>query len=569
MSVFFHSSKLLKQLLEDLNLFDIVSFKVGKSMSLKHKGKLNAHHIRHLSKGDFSIYTKRIGILYDWNGRFGFIDYPTEGKKIFLFHTRLLYSKEIQNGQLLVFNPIISKKDNSQLFAFFAYPIAFEKDIEFIKEEYQNYQIPALKDYIVSITMDNKELTLPEKFELDLIELGYVSSGQEYLKLINIIKKYKKHNYIPDHQLLTKYVSKIYLIQLWEVSQINTYDIETIKEYFITTNAETKRLVASKVTEQDREIILSNYFRFLRNCGKTERLNNEIKTLLDIVYRNHNTQIINLYQEIKSLLIDVLKPQEIIDLWLHDFMDEPSERYVVSNFDLGDSKAVKLLLQKKNEQGEAKYKELISKIYEQYFINIANKILDFETEYPKLINYLQIFENEFKDRYSEIIDIIKVTLNSHQKFVLWILGVKIDLDVLPYVQQNYKDINHYFRLKFILRSWKEGENFDLQYFFDLLEINQEGLSEFAQEYKWNKAIYPIKVEGKECEEYLNHFINDIDEFNERCKQKTDRLSLANTIFQSVEKYNEIHLRLWIYVFNDKTHYDYVGFRESFKSLTSE
>lgn len=567
-SIFLHSKTISEEISNKINLFDLLTFKIGISSSPRNKGKFFARSVKYKEQGNLKDSKRKIGTIYDWNGRFGFIEYPTDGKKIFLFHTRILYSKSVQNGQLVVFNPIKSNKDNSQLFAYFAYPLSFEKDFEFIKHQYLSYQIPKLKDFIISITQENPELSLKEKLELELINLGFISTGQDYVKLIEIFKIFKsQYDYIPDNNLLSNYISETYLIQLWESSIIDTYNIETIKVYFISANADTKRLIASKVTIQDRETILRTYFDFLLKGKKNEFLNSDIKTLLGIIYRNPETRLENLYEEIKSNLISTLKPQEIIDLWLHDYIDDLTENFIITNFNIGDLNAVKLLSQKKDENGQLKYKELISKLYEQYFIDTSNmKNWDFDLEYPKLVKYLIIFEQEFKERYIDIVNIIRVTLRPYQKFILWVFGIRIEFDVISYIRNNHIGISDYFKLKFILRSINEIETFDIQEFLVLLQINQIGLSEFAAKYKWNELIYPTKIIGIEN---INSFITDIEDFNEKCIQTIDPLSLSDIIFNSVEKYNEIHLRLWLYVFSDKAHYDYVGYSECFKLLTND
>jgi cold shock CspA family protein len=565
-SVFLHSKTISDEIAKKISLFDLLNFKIGISTSPRNKGKLFARSVKYKEKGKIIEYPRKIGTIYDWNGRFGFINYPTDGKKIFLYYTRLLYSKEIHNGQLVVFNPINSNKDNSQLFAYFAYPITFEKDFNFIKEQYFNFEIPELKDYINQVSKNYPELTVSEKFELELLNIGNISTGQEYLKLTEIIKSFKtKFNYIPDCKLLSVFISDTYLIQLWETELISSYNVEKIKEYFISANADTKRLIALKVSIEDRELIILEYFNFLQKSRKIERLNNDIKTLLSIVYRNLETRLPNLYERIKSELISVLEPIEIIDLWLHDFIDDLTENFIISNFNIGDFKSVKLLTQKKAENGQPKYKALLSKIYEQYFLEVAKKEnLDFDKEYPKLIRYLQIFEKEFSERFPDIINIIKATLRPYQKFVLWIFGINIEFDAITYLQNSQNGINHYFKIKFILRLLDTNKDFDFTQLLEQISINQTDLADFSTNYQWNDLIYPTKRIGIEDE---TSFLTDIVRFNENFRQSFDIYFIADKIYNSIELYNEIHLRLWLYNFN--SNYDYVGFRECFKSLTNE
>lgn len=555
-SIFFHKSKCTY---EDVQLFDYVSFQISIATSRKHKGKKVAVEINLIQRGNFKNYDLRIGTIQEWNGKFGFIDYPTDGKKIFLFHTRLLNSKNIQNDDLIVFSPIVSAKDTTQLFAFFAYPISVEKDVSFLKSQYEKYQIPALKDYILSAT-NSKELSLVEKFELEII-----SNSENYLDLVALLKKYDKDfSYTPDYDLLSKYVSTTHLIQLWESDIIKSYDIDTIKDYFIRANADTKRLTVQKLSETDKNIIIDFYFHHLRSQNKLERINNDLKTLLDIIYRNEKTRTNTLYEKAKQHLLSTLTPDELIDLWLHDYIDGLSEGFVVENFNIGDKNSIKLLLQKKGENGKPKYAELMSKIYEQYFIDIANRSKDFEDEYPNLVRYLKIFEDEFKDRYEEIIKILQKTLKAYQRFVLWVLGIKIEFDAYSFIQNNVDEINHYYRLKFILRYLNENENIHFEA-VDFVHIDLDGLKDFATNYKWNEVIYPTKIIERE---EIHSFLNDVIDYNSKCKKSIDILELADAIYNSIEELNETHIRLWLYYLTDKKYYNYVGFRECFKKLSN-
>jgi len=550
----------------EVNLLDIVTFNTNIIQSGKHKDKHEATQVTKIQQGALHSYVLKIGTIYKWNGHFGFINYPTNGKNILLYQTRLLYTKEIQNGQLIVFNPIISKKDKSQLFALFAYPITFEKDINFILEQYSNFEIPELKEYINQLSKNNPELTISEKFELELINLGNISTGQEYLRLVEIIKNFKiQFSYIPDWNLLNKFVSETYLLQLWETDLINTYNVERIKEYFIRANADKKRFIALKVKIEVREIILLEYYNFLQKINKIERLNNDIKTLLSIVFRDEETRLPKLYELIKSKLISILTPFEIIDLWLHDYIDDLTENYIISNFNFDNFSSVKLLIQKKDENKKPKYKELLSKIYEQYFLEVAKREnIDFDNEYPKLIKYLQIFEKEFYERFHDIINIIKAILRPYQKFVLWIFEINIDFDAFTFLKNSQNEINHYFKIKFFLRLHNEKNEFVFEQLLEQISINETDLIDFSTKYKWNDLIYPTKKIGIEKE---TSFLTDIKKFNDIFNLNINYYCIADKIYHSIELYDVIHLRLWLYDFT--TNYNYVGFRECFKSLTNE
>jgi cold shock CspA family protein len=561
-SIFFHKRNCNY---ENLQLFDKVSFKTSISKSKKHQGKSLAVDITFIERGNIKKYELRIGKVKDWNGKFGYIDYPTSGKKIFLYHTRLLYSKELKNGDLIIFNPVISIKDKTQLFAFFAYKVSFEKDIKFLKSQYENYQLEGLKDYIFSISDDNET-----KLELELMSLGEIETSRDYLDLKSILINFKNEfSIIPNYQVLSKYISTPFLIQLWEDGTINSYDINIIKEYFIEADTLTKRLIIQKLTEKDKEEVIENYFNYLQKNKLLQKLNNDIKTLLSIVYKSKEKSFERIYKNLKEQLFSNLSSHELIDLWLHDYIDGLSENFIINNFDLENFINVKILLKKEN----GKYLELIAKIYEQYFINIANNKLYFEQEYPKLINYLKIYEELLKDKYKEryklIINILQKTLKNYHKFLIWVLGVNIDFDAYSYIKENLNEINHYYRLKFLLRYINKKQNVkteDLSFVY--IDIN--GLKDFATKYKWNNVIYPLR-HGVHV---LNSFLDDVKDFSSIFKKEISIIELAEVIYNSIEKYNEIHIRLWLYIFSkddnlSNKYYDYYGFRKSFRNLTSE
>ena len=561
-NIYFHSKTLKPEMVKEIRLFDIFTFKIGISISEKNKGKIFAKKLKYKEKGNFSEYLKKIGVIYDWNGKFGFIDYPTEGKKIFLYNTRLLYIKNIINGDLIVFNPVKSTKDNSQLFAFFAYPIQFEKDILFLKQQYLNYQIPELKEYILSQQNSFEVLTNSDRFEIELINLDGKLNYINVEKLINDFKN--NYKYIPDYDLLSRYISEIFLIQLWENNVIDIYDVELITKYFINTNTDTKKLIINKIKESDKEFILRKYFEHLKEIGKLKRVNNELKTFLGIIYKNEKNINQTLFQDTKEFLLLNLEPKDLINLWLNGFIDDLKESFIIENFDISNFTLIQQLLSKKKE-----YNELLMKIYEQYFFNLAKeKNIDFESEYPNLINYLHIFKENFEDRYKEIILLIELILKPYQKFILYLFDIEINFDAENYFNENQNEINHYFKVKYILKKPLVSE------YLNSIEITQDNLQQFASNYNWNDLLNPIypKLENKKSEKVYkkNHsFLHDIEEFNKLYQTKYNLRDLAEIIYNSIEKYTVIHIRLWLYVFQDKQHYDYIGFSVPFKALFNE
>lgn len=562
-NIFFHKSNLTY---EKTQLFDHVSFQSSISNYGKHKGENRAIKIDLIERGNLKDNELYTGVIKDWTGYAGFIDYPTDGKKIRIYGTRLLKSENLHNGDLVIFSPIRSSKNNSELFAFFAYPVTYENDIKFLIAQYKKNPNPivALKNYILN--SPTQSYLLPAvQFEIELMRLGEITVNRDYLYLSNLLKNYRKdYSYTPDYDLLSQYVSTAYLIQLWESGIIQSYDIDIIKEYFIRANANTKRAVIQKLVEPDKTEVINNYYRHLINSNKLDYINNDLKTFLDIIYRNEITRMEVIYENVEKYLFKHLSYLELIDLWLHNYIGDLSASIIVENFNIADKDAIKLLIQKK---GETEYAYLISQIYEQYFIDISNGKLDFEKEFPNLVNYLAVFKSQFNTRYVEIISILQKTLNKDQLFLLWILGVAIDFDAYSYIVQNIEEINHFYRLKFTLRYLKENEHVVIENIFNLIYVDEAGLEEFSLNYKWNDAIYPTIIREKKED---HSFLKDIANYNLKCNKNFNVSYLADVIYNSIEKCNEIHIRLWLYDYlTDSKYYDYLGFRECFKKLTND
>ena len=567
-SLFFHISDVSFGEMKSVSLLDEVSFLTSVTERGEHKGKLKASKINIIAKGDLSsISSRRIGTVYDWNGRYGFIKYPTDGKKILLYKTRALYDNNVKEGDVIVFNPVNSNRDKTYLFAQFAYPIKFETDIEFIITQYQAHSTPELKCYILNISKKSKELTTEQRFELDLICLDLITDNESYMNLVKLIKKYKAEYYHPSHTLLSKYIpdeNNVYLIQLWESDIIDSYDLDVITNYFLRSNADKKRMIADRVSVEDKSAILNEYYEKLLETGRFNRLNNELKLLLNIINPNAKTDTPYLYEKVKEQLKSYLKPEAIIDLWLHDYLPDLDEEFIINNIDSKDFKTINILLNKKENDKASRAGEVLRKIYQKYFNEIINEgIFDFDNEYPVFIKYLQIYKKQFEIDFNKIIVDLSDILEPYHKFVLWLYGVTVEFDPLKYILTTTDKIDHYFKLKFVL-SYSEHFDVELSDLLDKIYIDEDGLLDFSTTFKWNDLVYPTKREGKE---ETTSFLSDIATYNEKVNKDIDIRNLAEEIYKAVKLDDGIKLRLWLYSFTGE--YDYIGFRESYKSLTAE
>jgi len=551
-SIFFHINNLDKNY-KTVSLLDKVTFKVGKVKVGKHIGKPMAFDVRFSSKGNFSEHQRTIGILRDWTGRFGFLDSPQTDKTVFLFHSRLINKQnEIQNGEYFTFSPVKSSKNPDQLFAFFAYPLQNEKDIPFLRQQEVDNSILQIKGIISNLIRLQADKPIDVRFELELEELLNQEKQSLYLPLTVLIKQYnEKFGFSPSFQLLKKHIKEPYLIQLWENDVIKSYDLEVMMTYFHNSSADTKRVIINRFPQDEKAKILRNHFELLIRKVKSDKANNDIKTYLGIVYRNKETQEIEIYKEAKRYILDNLTPQENVSLWLNDYIDDLPEKYIVDNFDINNVPSIK--------KDSEKYTQVVRKIYENYLLSFARD-RNFDAEYPKLIQYLLKFKEQFQSDFEAISKASIIQLNRNQKFTLWIFEPSLTFEGHDYFEENWKELNVYFLLKYLIR---EDVIIDDRIKEKVDSLSEAKIIEFACQFQWNELISPISKEDespsflKDVELFINKFERSDIEFNK----------ISETIYDSLPLYTTYHLRLWLYGYVIESRYSYVGYRECFKELS--
>lgn len=551
-SIFFHINNVHRNY-NTISLFDKVSFKIGTVKIGKHIGKPMAFDVRFTSSGSFSEHQKTIGVLRDWNGRFGFLDSPQIDKTVFLYHSRLINSyNEIQSGEYLTFSPVKSAKNPDQLFAFFAYPLQNEKDIHFLRQQESENSIIQIKEIISNLIRQQVDKPIDIRFELELEELLNQEKHSLYYPISVLIKQYnEKFGFSPSVQILNRFLKETYIIQLWENDVIKSYDLEVMMNYFHNASSDTKRAIISRFPQVDKARILRNHFDLLIKKGKVEKNNNDIKTFLGIVYRNKETQEIEIYKEAKRYILDNLSPQENVSLWSNDYIDDLPEKYIINNFDISNVPIIK--------KGGKKHNEIIKKIYENYFLSFA-KDKDFNAEYPNLIQYLQKFKEQFENDFVIISKASIAQLNKHQKFILWLFEPNLDFEGHDYFENYWKEINIYFLLKYLIKE--DVTNYEkLQE--KIASITEAKLIEFACEFQWNNLIMPVY---KEDTEYS--FLKDVGTFIKKFdRNDIDLTQVSEAIYDSIEFYKDYHLRLWLFGYVAENRYAYVGYRECFKELS--
>lgn len=560
-NIFFHQKNILYR---NVKLFDEVTFQISYSTQKRHVGKKVGVNLELVERGNLKNYDLRIGVVENWYGKSGYINYPTDGKRIFLSSTRILFSKKVKNGDLIIFHPVVSTSDSTQLFAFFAYPVIFEKELNFLQKQYETNSLPALRDYILRLSVEPKlELTPSEKVEIRLLTLGTIDDSPTYLSLCEIIKEYKRdYGSYPEYSILAKYVPKQFLIQLWESGIIESYDVSVISEYFIKTTADSKRHIISKITNMDKKYVLECYYKYLSQIEKLTKPGNDVKTFLDIVFRNENTKDKDLYKAFKEKYLLNYSSKEVLNLWLSGYIDEIHQKDIVENFDFSDERSVRLLVNKDKE----KYKNLVSSFYEKYFDNLSKKETGFIEDYPTVITYLKIFENIHPEKNEVVKEFLIRKLSVEQRFVLWTLRVDFQYDFEEFVRNERGNIDPYFRLKYALRLIEEHDD-KVEYVLDLVRIAEIDIKESAINFKWNDLIQPTPILNHR---FVHSFLQDISKFNVKTGSNFDIYEIADSIYNSLEKYQVTHLRLWLYYFEfESRYYNYLGFSECFKELNRE
>ncbi len=563
-SIFFHRSGITKNSKTETKLLVGVTYQISNNIEGKHKGKPIAINVTKTSEVNLKDYERHFGKLISWNDHYGEIQSTLQDKTVFFYNTRSLNLNDtFKNGDFVIFHQVKSHKDPNKLFALFAYPFLSETDITFLHQKYFETQIEEIQNRIKELLDEFPKHSIEDRFKFELDVIGIIDNNTKFVKLVSLLKKYNKKGFSPKYDLLKAYCTNTHLIQLWESNLINEYDTSLMKSYFHKTNADNKRFIFRKFKDDDKDIIINFHIDSLENEGYLRRLNNNIKTLLDIIYRQEETRKLEIYNKVFNRLFENLTPDELISLLLNGYIEDLPKQFIVENIDINNIKLINELLNKKEE----KYIEFIKKLFDNYFKEISKK--DFKKEYSDLIEKLKFFEVWYGIHYKEIISILSTHYSHEQKFVLWLFDVSIEFDGLSYFENNHQYLNHYYKIRFFLHEIENIANSRIQSLLKYISINQEGLLEYVSGIPWNNMIWPTEIAG-EVNTNSYFFLPDVKMFiKEFDFIKLDINILSERIFNSLSPYQIHHLRLWLYSYVSTDLYDYVGFRECFKLLNSE
>lgn len=552
-SIFFHKNNLNKSY-KKVSLLDKVQFERGETVKGIHKGKPFAINVKFTSNGNLREHQRTIGKLRNWNSKYGFLDSPQLDKDVFLFHTRLLSTNyKIQEGSYFTFSPIKSSKNPNQLFAFFAYPLEKETDLEFLRQQKNENNISDIEKIISSLIRSQTDISIEEKFKLELQDVFKENTQNSYNQFIELINYYKSNlDFTPSFGIIFEEVPKVYQIQLWENDVIADFDLVTMIDYFHNSTADTKRIIINKFKREDKLTILNAHFKLLIEKGRISKANNDIKILLDIVYRNKESRELEIYKSVKKHILKKLTPKECATLWFNNYIDDLPENYIVNNFDINNVPKLK----KENE----KHQKIIFKIFENYLINFANE-KNFEEDHIELIQYLKVFKGRFATKFDKLVKITVFQLSKIQKLILWVFEPSLPFDGINILKRSWSELDVYFLLKLSISEAIDLDEILLKKISD--SITQQKLIDFSTSYNWNALILPVnKPDEDSCLNDINSFIDKFDRFDINVEE------IANSIYDSIPLFTIHHLRLWLWGYVADSRFDFVGFREKFKELTS-
>lgn len=573
-NLFFHRSNLVSDS-EDISLFDEVTFKKDINTYGQHSGKAFAKKVKVIAKGDFQNFKRYIGTIENWNGKYGFIEsseFPEN--PIFLYHTRLVLKEiDINKDEYYIFEPIKSSKDHNQLFAFFAYPLEQEKDIDFLINSFHKHnKDPKIGVLCKNLIRSQNEMTTDERFAKEL-ELLVGNNGYDgiYMQLKEIIELYwEKFNFKATYNLLSEYLSGKYLIQLWINGVISTFEKSLLIEYFNKSLKERKVFILKKLNNEIRGEFLENHFRYLLGQDKITRSNKAFKTYLDLVFRKREELGFydEIYQIAKNHVLNNFIPKEIITLWVRGYIDELPFNYIKDNFDLDDIVPF--------GNAHADYLLELIAICEDYLLTFPGKE-QFESDYPTFVRYYLFYhqlvetikeQNEeeagevIDDSYSKVAKAAISQLDRNQKFTVWLFESKTPFDGDLFFDENWQELNVYFLLKYLVKNGSKKELFSEQ----IERVTESELIIWASTFQWNSLIEPVSE--KKREKQIASFLKNVEEFVRihEMESEINLQRLGQEIYETIPFCTVYHIRLWLQDYVKGDRYDFTGYRDKFKEL---
>lgn len=541
---------------DNVKLLDKVEFEKQDIKEGKHKNKKKAINISLISKGNIEYddeFKSYIGIVQKKVKSHYLIEHPLISQNIILYKTRLQFSKELNIGDIVIFSPVKSYKDDINLFALYAYNINHVENKNIIIENISLNETTLINFIKKNIVRD--ELTDKNKLIYDLIFLNKTSNINE------IFTVFHQLNHIPTWFEVNKYLDDKYLIQLWLENKLSEAPYDKIYPFFRNSNIGIRNEVFDKLYISDRIRLIRDYYN---ENNHSNDVNNKLKEILQYIISIHtNDRSLELYKIQDEIKITASKDAyQFISLWANDLLDNVTPEEVKSKL----SFEVLQQLSEKTIKGK-KINVYIDNYIDELYSNIITtyKYLDNEG-IVALVKQMDFIKKYNPSTYNNIIVKLDNKLNEFESFKLYLYGHGNEEKSNRYFENNKNDLNIYFAILFIVKKEKQK----MKALLNSLNLNTDELEnkliEYCNETTWSNLIYPTQIIDNQP---VCAFIDNIRKLNEELSLTIDINRIANTILEKNIENDILRIRLWLYYFQDldDKHFDYYRENKHFHKLT--
>lgn len=468
-----------------ISILDNVNFSLKEVKIGKHQGSIVVNNLKFSSSGDLSQYDRRIGVLYNCNDNSASIKYPTQGKEIFVLKSRLLYNSEFNHDELIVFCPIKSKNTEDKLFAFFAYELKNEKNIDFLIENYKKHPLLGLKNYILSILNYTQEQSFDVLLELKLADLTQCNT----LEFIQNIKEFlihikKQYNYCYSWQTIKSLIPTTNtLFDFFQQGLLNDYQIDDLINAFLQLNQEQQQNIYLKLPVIDAEKILRiNFDKAIRQPKKKD-IEQDLAQILNILNKYNYLKSSILYSDIIDYVNINFNEKQILKFWNKGYVSELPDHIITNTNFVQD-----LLDQLMNE----KYTDNVITQSVRLILSTNFEQVLKHTLYDLIYITVKLFDSKsaLPPKHRNLIKAVKDHLNNHicttDKFYFKLFNIEIEFDINSYVQENVAKLSSLD----LLIYWYNYRN-TTNYFPIQTYINLDALTNLFDESNWNYLIYPV------------------------------------------------------------------------------
>jgi hypothetical protein len=558
-SLFFPDSQLDATSRQQLRLLDSVSFESETVAQGPHQGKLRAVKVRRLAAGEPNHYRRVVGQLQLGSKQFYRLVSPQLSKPVLLHHNRLVNRHaQPQQNELLVFSPVISTKNANELFAFFAYSLEEENNLDFLREQLEASQLPDIQVRIDQVLAATRTVPVHERFGAELRQLGAVRSIAAYQQLAELLKTYAGQNYRPAIAELQAVIVPEYQLMLWENRLVPDYVPATMHDYFLRVGADRKRELVARLEGVERHALLEHWVQHLLLPGKITRLHNGLKTCLDVLFRNGDTKDPSLYQQLYQAL-DLSAPdwQQLQQQgYVHQLPIRPEPFVLPPRREwLRRAGASRVLAAGKEQELVAYYEaELLeadptSEAGQLRLALVAKLLVEFlPAQAERMLRW-------YWPRFSAL-----------QRLVLWVVEAGPDLtDAAELHELCAPQLAVFLRLRYYLRQPKVAPV--------TAELSAEELGGFAFTHYGHELVGLVTPIPLPLPTVPGTYYTLLDEVRALYQLWPARVpseaELATSAYAALPLYQVEHVRLYLRGLVAGSEDDFVGFREPFRHLTRE